>query len=200
MAIELVKAWDGSVPYVTPLPEQQLPASGKPATTSTANGIPAQQDNVSLSPGKNLDALGKIASHVEGTIALAKTLHGAVTTLQQAAGSLGQAKQELYKIIKNFPPFGVDSADRRSILRSYASLRKEIDELTVPTPPKAIYDQHSATLGQYFDSQGKLALGEVPALALDAPDQQVHEAAATIDGKVASFSKSSQVISDLFNA
>jgi hypothetical protein len=201
MAINLVKAAAGSAPHVTLSPEKQTPLGGEPATaTAAAYGAASQQDTVSLTQGWVPSALGKIADHIEGTNALAKTLHGAVASLQQAAGSLGQAKQELVKIIKNFPPFGIDSEDRRSILRAYSSLRKEIDGMTVPAPPKPFYDEHSGTLGQYFDSQGKLALGDVPVLPLDAPDQHVRAVAAAIDGKIASFSASRQAISDLFNA
>ena len=194
MAIDSVKGATGSAPYVTLFQEQPSPVG-----ESAAYGAPPLQDTVSLTQGKELETLGKISAHIEGTNSLAKTLHSAVATLQQTAGSLGEARQELLRIIKNFPPFGKDSEDRRSILRSYASLRKEIDGMTVPRPPLSFYEEHSGTLGRYFDSKGKLSLGDVPTLPLDAPDQHLQAAVDAIDGKIASFKESRQVISDLFN-
>jgi len=197
MAIELVKGVDAHLPYVAPFQDMKSPAKGdRPEATSGA--APGPQDGVSLTKGKDLSSLGQITGHVEGNNALAKTLNGTVTALQSVAVTMDSAKQELYKIVKNFPPFGVDSADRRSILRSYASLRKEIDALTVPAPPKPFYDQHRVELGQYFDSTGKVDMNGMPSLALDAPDQQVQTAASALDTKVASFHNSSKVLSDLF--
>ena len=201
MSIDPVKSAANLAPYVAL--QQDKPATvtdfGGDAVDPNS-GVTTRQDSVSLTPGKGLAALGKISDYIEQSNSLAKTLSGAVAVLKQAVAPLDQAKQELIKIVKNYPPYGIDSEDRRSILRSYAALRKEIDSMTIPTPPRSYYEQNSGTLGQFFDSNGRLAVGDVPTLPLDAPDQHVHAAVAALDGKIASFSSSSQAISDLFNA
>lgn len=199
--IDPVKSTAGVAPYVAL--QQEKPAAVTDLGGDSVNAgksAPASQDSISLTSGKGNAAIAKISDYIEQSNSLAKTLSGALSGLQQAAGTLDQAKQELIKIVKNYPPYGIDSEDRRSILRSYAALRKEIDSLTLPVPPKSYYEEHNATLGQFFDSNGKLALGDLPTLPIDAPDQHVHAAVAALDGKISSFSSSGQVISDLFNA
>jgi hypothetical protein len=46
-------------------------------------------------------------------------------------------KAQLERIIKNFPPFPPEDQERIRLLRSYASFRKLIDELTIPPPEES---------------------------------------------------------------
>ena len=46
-------------------------------------------------------------------------------------------KAQLERIIKNFPPFPPESAERIRLLRSYAGFRRLIDQLTIPPPEES---------------------------------------------------------------
>jgi len=183
--------------YAAQLPEKQpaspeLPAAAQPASASSQDIV-----NVSLTEASKRQAMGKIHEHIEGRNALARVLQVSAEKLEQASAALVPLKTELFKIIKNYPPFGIDSEDRREILRSYSAIRKEIDSMTVPAPQQQFYQENSSTLSQYFDRAGKLTLQELPVLPLDAPDSHLKDAVAAIDAKIASFKDGPQVIHNL---
>lgn len=193
MAIEPVTI-AAAPPYASQFPEKQ---PHYPDASAAAPAASYQQDTVSFTQGTEREAMGKISQHIDGRNAQAKALQLSFAKLQEASKSLVPLKTQLFKIVKNYPPFGIDSESRREILRSYSAIRKEIDSMTIPAPPKQFYDAHASFLAPYFDGQGKLALQDLPVLPLDAPDRQVHDAAAVIDAKIAKFQASSQVMSDL---
>lgn len=194
MSIEPV-AGPAVASYASQLTEQKSSPLESFAAATPAVSLP--RDTVSLTPGTERQAMGKINEHVEGRNTMAKTLQASVATLEQVAAALVPLKAELFKIIKNFPPFGIDSESRRDILRSYSAIRKEIDSMMVPPPPKSFYEQNSSALSPYFDKEGKLALQDLPVLPVDAPDSRVHDAAAAIDAKISSLNESPQVIAGL---
>lgn len=49
---------------------------------------------------------------------------------------LSMAKNALESVIKNYPPFPMGSDERIKYLKSFSAVKKQIDALTVPTPPK----------------------------------------------------------------
>ena len=67
-------------------------------------------------------------------------LAGAVRASDRSLEALGQKidalKAPLEAIVKNFPPFAPQDKARMELLREYSSLRKEIDQLTLPPPPE----------------------------------------------------------------
>ena len=66
----------------------------------------------------------------------------AIRDTDRAAQALGQKidalKAPLQTIVKNFPPFSREDRERVELLMSYTALRKEIDQLTLPTPPSVV--------------------------------------------------------------
>ncbi|QWV93631.1 hypothetical protein KP004_00110 [Geomonas oryzisoli] len=74
----------------------------------------------------------------------------AIRETDKAAQELGQKidklKEPLETIVKNFPPFAPQDKERVKLLRSYTSLRKEIDQLTFPPPPSVVEAPKEVTL------------------------------------------------------
>jgi hypothetical protein len=46
-------------------------------------------------------------------------------------------KEQLERIIKNFPPFPPGSEERMQLLRNFAAFRRLIDQLTIPPPEES---------------------------------------------------------------
>lgn len=96
---------------------------------------------------------------------------GAIRDTDRSLAQLGQKidglKAPLEAIVKNFPPFSPGDEARVKFLMKYASLRKEIDELTFPPPPDVV----AARLTE-----------KLPApLAMDATDSQIADHVAKLD-------------------
>lgn len=95
---------------------------------------------------------------------------------QQAAG-IEKLTTTLNSIMKNFPPFPVDSKARQEILMSYTSIRKEIMKMSVPPPPAPVYEQARDTWKTILDENGQLQPGAVPNLQNDSSDAALGDAA-----------------------
>jgi hypothetical protein len=52
--------------------------------------------------------------------------------MEDIGKTVGDMKNTVDRIMKNYPPFPPGSEERIRLLRSYAELRKQIDQLTVP--------------------------------------------------------------------
>jgi len=67
---------------------------------------------------------------------------GAIMKTDRSLEALGQKieamKAPLEIIVKNFPPFTAQDKARMKLLMAYSSLRKEIDQLTIPIPPDVV--------------------------------------------------------------
>jgi len=89
-----------------------------------------------------------------------RTLH----TLSQKVDGL---KAPLESIVKNFPPFSPEDQARVKLLMKYSSLRKEIDQLTLPPSPEVVAARKAEAL---------------PApLSMDASDSQIADHVAKLD-------------------
>jgi len=84
-------------------------------------------------------------------------------------------KTELSKIVKNFPPFPPESAERRDILMSYQAIREQIDKMSIPPPPAPVYERVQ-TLWKELFSANKPNSVDTPALSQNATDTQVQQA------------------------
>ncbi len=56
--------------------------------------------------------------------------------MEKAGQLLSQMKQELYQIVKVYPPYPPGEPERIKFLRSFNGLRQQIDRLTFPPPDK----------------------------------------------------------------
>jgi hypothetical protein len=77
------------------------------------------------------DALNSIKSRLN---AIAKNIRVADKAIEAIENYIDRMKAELGRIIKNYPPFPPGSEERVRLLKSYISLRKQIDQLTIPPP------------------------------------------------------------------
>jgi hypothetical protein len=103
---------------------------------------------------------------------------GAIRNTDRSLHVLGQKidelKAPLVKIVKNFPPFAPEDQARMKLFMKYASLRKEIEELTFPAPPEVV--------------QARKAQALPPPLPGDANDSQIADHVAKLDATGAAVS------------
>src|SRR6185369_15549311 len=86
--------------------------------------------------------------------AYAKIVRHTDAVLEKASNQVDLMKRPLEANIKNFPPFPPGSEQRADLLKSYISLRKEIDKLTVPAPVDVSTPALKQMFTDLFDKDG----------------------------------------------
>ena len=135
-------------------------------------------DQVSINitiPRQTMETIEKIGSVTDLLNTTAKNLRETGTTLKLSSDLMAQMKEDLGKIIKNFPPFPPESAERRDILMSYQTIREQIDKMSIPPPPAPVYERVQVLWKELFSANKPNAI-ETPALNLNATDSQVQQA------------------------
>lgn len=94
-------------------------------------------DQVLIS-GTGESRLGGIRLQNERQNSTAAAIRESDKAAQELGQKLDNLKKPLETIVKNFPPFAPQDKERVRLLRSYNSLRKEIDQLTLPPPPSVV--------------------------------------------------------------
>jgi hypothetical protein len=116
-------------------PKAQNSDSLKKQSDGNKNISPQGKDQAGLlKPLRNpfvFDALDLIKSRLN---AIAERIRVADKTIESVENYIDKMKAELGRIIKNYPPFPPGSEERVKLLKSYISLRKQIDQLTIPPP------------------------------------------------------------------
>lgn len=172
---------------VDPLHPDSVPLPTPVSTTSPSSSVQSQK--VSQLPQENphddsLAAADQVvfsARSAEGRLRNIRQQNerqndaaGAIRDRDRTAELLGQSidrmKEPLQAIVKNFPPFSPQDKERVDLLRSYNSLRKEIDQLTFP-PPLIVESRKEVTLP--------------PRLPLDADDSQIADHLHRLDATAA---------------
>jgi len=92
-----------------------------------------------------------------------------------------EMKERLETIVKNWPPFTQDSAERKELLMSYVSLRKEIEKMTFPPPPAPIYETNQKLWEKLELANSETLAVAVPELSVNASDYQVRHAIGSLD-------------------
>lgn len=147
------------------------------------------EEAVSVSLQRAAGTMGRLVGVNEEINLVAKGIRETDGALQQASGLIDQMKTRLEKVIKNFPPFSADSQDRRDLLMSYSSLRKEILKLTFPPPPSPVYEKNTSLWEKLgYNDQNKLAVA-VPELSASASHEQVKAVSTSLDGLQADVSE-----------
>ena len=152
------------------------------ASKSAASLNSRQVDQVILntdSPLKNLDTARAIEQMHARLNELAKGVRETNEALAATSKLLDQAQTPLSMIIKNYPPFTADSKERQNLLMSYISIRKEIEQMTVPPPPPPIYEKITYMWDNLF-SEGRLKTGIIPEINTMSSDQSLKEASSAI--------------------
>ncbi len=162
---------------------QKTPSQNSEGLTpgATAGGsLPADKVSVNIEvPRKTLDTLQQFGKIGDFLNTLASNLRQTNGALDSASKIIDKMKASLDTIIKNFPPYSVESRERMDLLMSYASLRKEITSLMIPPPPPPIYEKVQHLWQGVFPVQnGTIPTPQLPA---DVPDSHIKIAAAQLD-------------------
>jgi hypothetical protein len=155
--------------YQAAIPQQQ------PEVNVQKNDEP-----VSVSFQRASSTMGRLGSFNEEKNLIAKSVRTSSEALEKVSEMIGGLKENLGKIIKNFPPFPQDSAERKEILMSYVSLRKEILSMTFPPPPVPVYEKNT-TLWEKLGYNEMEGIGlSVPEISSTATDSEVLSASKTL--------------------
>lgn len=170
-------------------PEQQ-PAVAREAEVSSSAALRAyqQQNKVSAAASdtvqikssstlKNLDTVKAIEQMHARLNDLVKGVRQTNEELNKVAEQAAQMQGNLMTIVKNYPPYPIESMERRELLMSYMSLRKEIESLMVPPPPQPVYEKVKSMWEALFAQNGQLQPSAVPAVDSGSSDAAVQTAA-----------------------
>lgn len=108
--------------------------------TSAPKQSANNKDSISLGAAVS-DKAGRLDRLSDGSNSLALRAKETDQKLSILAASIDKMTSALDTIVKNFPPFSPESSARKELLMSYASIRKELLQLTYPPPPPPIYEK-----------------------------------------------------------
>lgn len=116
-----------------------------------------------------LNRLNLLKSDLKG---VAKNIRSSDNTMETAEKHVDNMKNQLGKIVKNYPPFPQESQERKTILRNYSSIRKTIDKLTFP--PREDFIPETITWQNTFQEKfSKKNRPSIPKLAPTSTDSEV---------------------------
>ncbi len=142
-------------------------------------------DPVSVTVNRASSTMGKLGSFNEEKNLMAKNIRSSSEALSRASDVVARLKEDLGKIIKNYPPFTQDSLERKEILMSYVSLRKEIVSMIFPPPPAPVYEKNTSIWEKLGYTETGSVATPVPDLSPTATDEEVF-AASKILGELGS--------------
>jgi hypothetical protein len=155
--------------------QDQVRQTYQAAAPQQQSGLNLKQSDepVSVSIQRSSSTMGRLDSFNEQKNQMARnirTTSDALATLSEAVSGM---KENLGKIIKNYPPFPPDSSERKEILMSYVSLRKEILNMTFPSPPAPLYEKNATPWEKLgYTEKGSIA-SSVPEISSTATDSEV---------------------------
>lgn len=152
-----------------------------PSAVFAADKVSDQVQLKHTTTSKNLDTVRAIEMLHARLNEQAKGVRETNEALANVSAMTEQMKTTAQSVIKNFPPFPVEDSHRQEILMSYVSIKKEIERLTVPAPPPAIYDQVRKMWSSLFSENGQMLPSAVPSLEKNSSQAQVKNAAAVLD-------------------
>lgn len=182
MAIEAIGGNEKLAPV-----QEQVRKAYQAATPQQQPVVNSQQkeEPVSVSLQKTSSTMGRLGSFNDEKNQIAKSIRTASDSLATVSEVIGGMKENLGKIIKNYPPFPQDSAERKELLMSYISLRKEILNMTFPPPPQPVYEKNTTLWEKLgYTDKGSIT-SSVPDLSSTATDTEV-QAASKILGELGS--------------
>lgn len=184
-SINIITAQPTAIPPVAKSSEQSNNA--KPQTSNDEakvqkNGA-SDQVSVNIQVSRNtLDMIKRLGDVSEFLNTTAQKLHETESGLTASSDLMVRMKAELEKIVKNFPPFPLDSKEREQILMSYNALQKEILKMMVPPPPQPVYERVKHLWQNLFN--GDESRISAPELPVNAPDSHVKAAYQKLEGAV----------------
>jgi hypothetical protein len=162
------------------------PSQKEKSTVDTSKNIQSSPvvDSVTINlslPKQTVDTLERLGNLNDILSNVATNLRATEEGLRTANSTIEQMKSELAKIVKNFPPFGMDSQERKDILMSYSAIQKEIVKMMVPPPPQPLYERVKHIWQDIFSYDGNQSIS-TPVVPVDAPDSHVKSALQKISG------------------
>ena len=130
-------------------------------------------------PKNTVDTLQKMGNISDFLNSVATNLRQSNEGLKATTAIIDQMKQSLDTIIKNFPPYPVESRERMEQLMSYSSLQKQILSLMTPPPPQPVYEKVKHLWEGLTSGLGGAI--QTPTLSQDAPDSHVKAASKQLD-------------------
>ena len=130
-------------------------------------------------PKNTVDTLQKMGNISDFLNSVATNLRQSNEGLKATTAIIDQMKQSLDTIIKNFPPYPVESRERMEQLMSYSSLQKQILSLMTPPPPQPVYEKVKHLWEGLTSGIGSTI--QTPTLPQDAPDSHVKAASKQLD-------------------
>ena len=130
---------------------------------------------------KNLDTVRAIEQMHASLNQLAKGVRETNESINSAVDQIDAMKNSVQGVVKNYPPFPIDSKERNDRLMEYTSLRKELLSLMVPAPPAAPYEKVKLMWSTLFDSNGQIKQSLVPELSKGSSDAQLVDASQTLE-------------------
>ena len=143
-----------------------------------------QKDTVQVSSKvtlRNLDTSRAIEQMHAYLNQQAKSVRETNESINKAVDQIDTMRGNLQTIIKNFPPFPIDSKERSEILMGYTSLRKELIRLMVPPPPTPVYEKVQHMWSSLFEGNGQVIAAAIPDLDNRSSDATVKEAAGSLE-------------------
>ncbi len=143
---------------------------------------PIAGDRVSINvelPKSTVDTLQKMGNISDFLNTTAVNLRQTNEGLQAAASIITDMKSSMDQIIKNYPPYSVESQARIDLLMNFSSLKKQIQSLEIPAPPPPFYEVVKHLWADLFAEVDKKL--QTPTLPSDASDAQVAAAAKQLD-------------------
>lgn len=150
------------------------------AKTDTAQSLVGDKVSIKVELPKNtVDTLQKMGNISDFLNSVATNLRQTNDGLTAVNAVVEQMKVSLDKIVKNFPPYPIESKERMEQLMSYSSLQKQILSLMVPPPPQPVYEKVKHLWEGLTSGIGGMI--QTPALPQDAPDSHVSAAAKQLE-------------------
>lgn len=100
-----------------------------------------------------------------------RQIHQLDKTMETIDTQLGEMRASLERIVKQYPPYPPESAERIENLRRFSTLRKIIDQLTIPHQVDGL-EKRPKDQQRYFGNNGL----RIPEIGPDAGDDQILEA------------------------
>jgi hypothetical protein len=148
---------------------------------NSVQSITGDKVSIKVEISKNTaDTLQKMGTISDFLNSVATNLRQTNEGLKGASAVVSDMKSSLDNIIKNYPPYSVESKERIAQLMSYASLKQQILSMMVPAPPAPIYDTVKHLWEDLFSGSGNNTI-QTPTLPLNAPDSHVNAAAKQLD-------------------
>lgn len=167
-------------------PNEQKEQSGNDEAKAQKS-VSSDQVSVNIQVSRNtLDMIRRLGDVSEFLNTTAQKLHETESGLSSSSDLMVRMKTELQKIIKNFPPFPIDSKEREQILMSYNALQKEILKMMVPPPPQPVYERVKHLWQNLFNvDESRISAPELP---VNAPDSHVKAAYQSLEGSISQIS------------